>query len=106
VSTAGGKDHAAAAEGNRAIWWQDDSHYHQPLPYAIRSAAVLNEPGLAVVRHKGTAQVIAKRPTKAPLPIRPIPKSPVVGMATNASFSVGPKQIAMMKNFLSTMLVL
>ena len=87
---------AAAAEGNRAIWWQDDFHHHRPLPYAIRGAAVLNEPGLAVARDKGSARVIAKRPTKPPLPIRPIPESPVVGMATNASFSVGPNEIAMM----------
>lgn len=88
---------AAAAEGNRAIWWQDDFHHHWPLPYAIRGAAVLNEPGLAAALEKGTAQVIAKRPTKLPLPIKPIPENPVVGMATNASFSIGPNEIAMMK---------
>jgi len=94
---------AAAAEGNRAIWWQDDFHHHWPLPYVIRGAAVLNEPGLAVAQDKGTAHVIAKRPTKPPLPIRAIPENPVVGMATNASFSIGPNEIAMMKTLVQAL---
>lgn len=88
---------AAAAEGNRAIWWQDDFHHHWRLPYAVRGAAVLNEPGLLVAKDRGTAQVIAKRPTKPPLRIRPVPNNPIVGLATNASFYVGPTQIAILK---------
>ena len=77
---------AAAAEGNRALWWQDDFHHHLRLPYPIRAAAVLNEPGLAVSQARGTATVIACRPTESPAFMRSIPVQPVVGMATNVSF--------------------
>lgn len=88
---------ACAAEGNRAIWWQDDFHFHTALPYPIKAAAVLNEPGLATVRKSGTAQIIARRPIKPPLPIRPIPNEPVVGVATQANFEVNEYQVSLLK---------
>lgn len=78
---------AAGEEGNRAIWWQDDFHFHQRLPYSIRAAAVLNGPALEVATAAHGVRVIAKRPTSAPAPIRGIPLEPIVGMATNAFFS-------------------
>lgn len=84
---------AAATEGNRAIWWQDDFHHQARLPYGIRAAAVLNEPGFAVAKMAGTTQLIARRPTPEPLPVREIPWNPKVGLATNARFGADAAQI-------------
>lgn len=94
---------AAATEGNRAIWWQDDFHHHWPLSYTICGAAVLNEAGFAVAKAKEPASVIAKRPTKLPSSVGPIPNKPVVGMATNVSFSVGQNEIASLKSLAATL---
>ena len=84
---------AAAAEGNRAIWWQDDFHHHWRLPYGIRGAAVLNDPGLAAAHAIGTAQVIARRPTVESIGLRNVPENPRVGVTTNARFGQDVRQI-------------
>jgi hypothetical protein len=83
---------AAAAEGNRALWWQDDFHHHARLPYDVRAAAVLNEAGLQAARQRGTAAIIARRPTEPPVPLRRVPRAPTVGVATNASFATTEAQ--------------
>lgn len=83
---------AAAAEGNRALWWQDDFHHHWRLPYDVRAAAVLNEPGLAAARQRGTAAIITRRPAEPPVPLRRVPRVPCVGVATNASFATTEAQ--------------
>lgn len=82
---------AAAKEGNRAIWWQDDFHHHTYLPYHTCASAVLNQPGLNVARDRGI-ELITKRPTQPPRPMRVIPAAPVIGLATNASFAASEFQ--------------
>ena len=84
---------AAAREGNRAIFWQDDFHHHEYLPYPICAAAVLNLPGLSVVKDRSTALIIARRPTSPPVRLRLIPENPTVGVATNDYFSASPEEV-------------
>ena len=88
---------AAAAEGNRAIWWQDDFHHAFHLPYPIRGAAVLNVAGLNRVDNRGTADIVAARPTSLPRPLRAIPEKPVVGVTTNAAFAAGKSQLELLE---------
>lgn len=82
---------AAAKEGNRAIWWQDDFHHHRPLPYRTRAAAVLNEPGLQVAKAHGVS-LLTQRPTHPPRKVKKIPAKPTIGIAVNARFMANPTQ--------------
>ena len=77
---------AATAEGNRAIWWQDDFHHFKDIPYPLSAAAVLNLNGYLEVKKRSPNVKISLRKAQAPKPIPKIPLNPVLGVATNASF--------------------
>ncbi|WP_448664959.1 hypothetical protein ACG3SL_09875 [Sphingomonas sp. CJ20] len=83
---------AAAAEGNRALWWQDDFHHRGPLAQPVRHAAVLNEAGAAAVRAASPDAFLVRRDTPPPHAPRCIPARPVVGVAVNASFAADAAQ--------------
>jgi hypothetical protein len=94
---------AAAREGNRAIWWQDDFHHSGWLPYNICAAALLNEPGYKTAVNRNPGALFVARPTEPPLPLRRIPEKPVVGVATNASFRAGQTELNFLKALAASM---
>lgn len=83
---------AAMAAGFGAIWWQEDYHHIESLPYSIAAAAVLNQGGYEAVLHSSPSAVIVRRPSIPLNPIRQIPDYPRVGIATNNAFIASQNQ--------------
>ena len=82
---------ASLVAGGGALWWQDDYHHIESLPYPVAAAAVLNQGGYEAVLHSCPSAVIVQRPSMTLKPIRLIPDYPRVGIATNNLF-VGSKE--------------
>ena len=74
---------AATIAGCGALWWQDDYHHIESLPYPVVAAAVLNHGGYEAVLRSSPLAMIVSRPSVILKPIRPIPNHPRVGIATN-----------------------
>jgi len=89
---------AAAAEGNRAIWWQDDYHHYTYFPYPASLAVVLNELALLNIRRKNKRVEVFTRIQTPVQQIRQIPDKPLVGVATNGFFFATKKQMDLLKN--------
>lgn len=86
---------AAAREGNRALWWQDDYHHFGPLVVPIGMAAVLNGAGVeAALACNPMARVMA-RPQRSCRAIRSLPSEPLLGIATNADFRASEAEVAL-----------
>lgn len=83
---------AATVAGCGALWWQDDYHHIQTLPYPVIAAAVLNQGGYEAVLNSSPSAVIVHRPSIHLKPIRPIPDYPRVGIATNNLFVASKEQ--------------
>ena len=87
----------------QVFWWQIDYYYYNGpnqesmVPFPCSHAAVLNQKGLEVLRNQApNAQIYYLNPTKIH-PLRPIPKEPIVGLATNAFFVASPSQIELLE---------
>ncbi|WP_145200150.1 hypothetical protein [Sphingobium sp. B2] len=87
---------AAVSLGRAPLWWQDDYHHTGPLPYPVGAAAVLNQGGYAAALKRSPEALIAMRPRPAVKPMQEVPPKPRVGVATNASFTASPTQIALL----------
>ena len=83
---------AASVAGCGALWWQDDYHHIESLPYPVSLAAVLNQGGYEAVLYSCPSAVIVRRPSIPLKPIRPIPEYPRVGIATNTLFVASQEQ--------------
>ena len=82
---------AASVAGCGALWWQDDYHHIESLPYPVAVAAVLTQGGYEAVLHSSPSAMIVCRPSVERKPIRKIPDNPRVGIATN-NFIVANKE--------------
>jgi hypothetical protein len=89
---------AAAVEGNRAIWWQDDYHHYTYFPYPALLAVVLNELALLNIRKKNERAEVFTRTQTPVQQMRQIPDNPLVGIATNGFFFATKKQMDLLKN--------
>lgn len=88
---------AASVAGCGALWWQDDYHHIESLPYPVAAAAVLNQGGYEAVLYSCPSAVIVRRPSITLKPIRPIPDYPRVGIATNNLFVASKEQLDFLK---------
>jgi len=93
---------AASVAGSGALWWQDDYHHNESLPYPVVAAAVLNQGGYDAVLHSCSSAVIVQRPSMPRKPIRPIPKYPRVGIATNIFFVASQEQCVLLAQIRQT----
>lgn len=83
---------AATAEGSMVFYWQDDYHHVLRPSYPVTVAAVLNQSGYEAVRQWSAGALVFRRPSVSPKPMRPVPKKPRVGVATNAFFVASSEQ--------------
>lgn len=83
---------AAVAEGRQVVWWQDDHHHTEKLAYPVDAAAVIGVEGYRNVLDISPAAFIAARPPMKPVPFKPVPASPRVGIATNSFFKATPAE--------------
>lgn len=88
---------AAAAEGDRALWWQDDFHHCGPLTQSIGAAAVRNAPGYRAARRRSAGARILRRPGAVVRDMRAIPEPLTAGLATNAFFAASDEQRALLR---------
>ena len=84
---------AATVAGAGALWWQDDYHHIEFLPYSVVAAAVLNQDGYDVVCQSSPAAMIVRRPSLRSKSIRLIPDKPRVGIATSNFFFASSEQL-------------
>lgn len=89
---------AAAVAGRGALWWQDDYHHIEPLPYPVAAIAVLNQGAYEAVLHSSPLAVRVTRPSITLKPIRPIPDYPKVGIATSNFFIASIEQMKFLEN--------
>lgn len=94
---------ASYDSGNRAVWWQDDYHHQGPLDFPVHAAAVLNQGGYDAVKTLCPDVNIARRPSIDLKPMRPVPYSPVIGVATNVTFAGNRHQKRLIKNILEVL---
>jgi len=87
---------AAAVEGDRALWWQDDFHHCGPLTQSIGAAAVRNAGGYQAARRRSPGARIVRRPGTIVRNMRAIPEPFTAGLATNAFFTANDEQRALL----------
>jgi len=87
---------AAAVEGDRALWWQDDFHHCGPLTQSIGAAAVRNAGGYQAARRRSPGARIVRRPGTIVRNMRAIPVPFTAGLATNAFFTANDEQRALL----------
>ncbi len=85
---------AAVVTGQRAIWWQDDYHHIQSIPFPVRAAVVLNKAGVQSVRCRSPEATLYQREASRCVAVRTVPDSPTVGVAVNGLFQARPEELA------------
>jgi len=96
---------ACAAQGvNRpSVWWQDDFHYTEPVPFHVAAAAVLNRNGLGAVQARNPGAMILQRQPQAGLTNLQPPENMRIpatvrraGVAVNGLFSGEKNELEML----------
>lgn len=90
---------AAQALRRPCVWWQDDYHYAEAIPFQTAAGAILNQNGLRALKaHNPDALVLQRSLSLDPSGPREIgqPAGPIesVGVAVNGMFSASDEELA------------
>jgi len=91
---------AAQAIGRPTVWWQDDFHYTDSVPFRVSAGVVLNRNGLRALQARNPDATVLRRNIRktnpaygAPLAMRVPTDVKHAGVAVNGLFSGAPAEL-------------